>query len=139
MSKDGLSRLGDHFRCGPVAMVATRWGNDEGAREVAQRAGAVAEAMEGAAVVHAAYRLGVGALELRSISNMTGNHQQHVWRLVEALAALSSAVREMVRMLRGNQQDTAISSRPSVTAPGIIPLLKIVCGTNASQSCPVAM
>ena len=71
MSKDALSRLGDHFRRGPVAMVATRWGSDEAARKVVQRAGAVAEAMDRTAVVLVADRLGLRALELRSITNPT--------------------------------------------------------------------
>lgn len=99
---DALSRLGDHFRCGPIATVATCSGSDEAAREVVQRTGAVAEAMEGAAVVHAAHRLGVGAIELRTISNTTGDRQQQVWRLDDALAALGSAVCEMARILRGS-------------------------------------
>ncbi|MEE8154956.1 MAG: futalosine hydrolase [Phycisphaerales bacterium] len=98
---EALSRLGDHFRYGPIATVATCSGSDEAAREVVQRTGAVAEAMEGAAVVHAAHRLGVGALELRTISNTTGNRPQQVWRLDDALAALGPAVREMARILRG--------------------------------------
>ena len=98
---DALSRLGDHFHRGPIATVATCSGSDEAAREVVVRTGAVAEAMEGAAVVHAARRLGVGAIELRTISNTTGNRQQQVWRLDDALAALGSAVREMAGILRG--------------------------------------
>lgn len=99
---DALSRLGDHFRRGPIATVATCSGSDEAAREVVRRTGAVAEAMEGAAVVHAAHRLGVGALELRTISNTTGNRPQQVWRLDDALAALGPAVREMSKILRGH-------------------------------------
>lgn len=102
VSKDALSRLGDQFRRGPIATVATCSGSDEAAREVVQRTGAVAEAMEGAAVVHAAHRLGIGAIELRTISNTTGNRQEQVWRLDDALAALGSAVRETARILRGN-------------------------------------
>ncbi len=98
---EALSRLGDHFRRGPIATIATCSGSDEAAREVVQRTGAVAEAMEGAAVVHAAHRLGIGALELRTISNTTGNRPQQVWRLDDALAALGPAVREMARILRG--------------------------------------
>lgn len=100
VDKDAMSLLADHFRCGPIATVATCSGTDEAARQVEQRTGAVAEAMEGAAVVHAAYRLGVGAIELRTISNTTGNRQQQIWKLDDALAALGSAVREMAMILR---------------------------------------
>ena len=99
---DARARLGVHFRRGPIATVATCSGSDEAAREVVQRTGAVAEAMEGAAVVHAAHRLGVGPIELRTISNTTGDRQQQVWRLDDALAALGSAVREMAGILRGS-------------------------------------
>ena len=102
VDQDALNSLADHFRCGPIATVATCSGTDEAARQVEQRTGAVAEAMEGAAVVHAAFRLGVGAIELRTISNTTGNRQQQIWKLDEALTALSSAVRKMAIILRGD-------------------------------------
>lgn len=102
VDKAALARLTDHLSCGPIATVATCSGTDEAARQVEQRTGAVAEAMEGAAVVHAAHRLGVGAIELRTISNKTGDRQQQVWKLNDALAALGSAVREMAIILRGS-------------------------------------
>jgi futalosine hydrolase len=47
--------------------------------------------MEGAAVLHAARLLGARAVELRSISNRTGDRDQQDWRLPEAFAALKSA------------------------------------------------
>ena len=99
---DALSRLGDHFRYGPIATVATCSGRDAAAPGVVQRTGAPAAARDGAAVVHAAHRLGIGALEIRTISNTTGDRQQQVWRLDDALAALGPSVREMARRLRVN-------------------------------------
>jgi len=88
-----LSALSGTFRVGPIATVATCSGTDAAAAEVARRTGALAEAMEGAAVVHAARRLGVPAIEIRAISNSTGDRPNQLWRLAEGLAALGSSVR----------------------------------------------
>ena len=88
-----LGRLEPRFRCGPVATVATCSGTDAAAREVVRRTGAIAEAMEGAAVVHAARRLGVPAIELRVISNTTGDRDRQQWDLRGALESLGTSVR----------------------------------------------
>lgn len=96
-----LRRLRELFRAGPVATVATCSGTDEAAAEVVRRSGAVAEAMEGAAVVHAARRLGVRAIELRAISNTTGDRRRQVWDLPGALSALGNAVPKAVAAIRG--------------------------------------
>jgi futalosine hydrolase len=87
-----LGRLQPRFRCGPVATVAVCSGTDAAAREVVRRTGAIAEAMEGAAVVHAARRLGVPAIELRAISNTTGDRDRQHWDLGGALRALGTSV-----------------------------------------------
>jgi futalosine hydrolase len=95
-----LGRLGEVFRAGPVATVATCSGTDAAAAEVVHRSGAVAEAMEGAAVVHAARRLGVPAIELRAISNTTGDRARQVWDLKGALTALGHAVPKAVAAIQ---------------------------------------
>ena len=76
---------------GRIATVATCSGTDELAGLIAARTGAIAEAMEGAAVLHAARLLGARAVEIRSISNRTGDRDQQDWRLPEAFASLKSA------------------------------------------------
>ena len=81
------------YRSGPIATVASCSGTDEAAREVVRRTGAIAEAMEGAAVVHAAARLGIPAGELRAISNTTGDRTNQRWDLPRGLSALGKAVR----------------------------------------------
>lgn len=81
------------YRTGPIATVATCSGTDEAAREVVRRTGAIAEAMEGAAVVHAAHRLGIPAGELRAISNTTGDRNNQRWDMPRGLSALGDAVR----------------------------------------------
>lgn len=78
--------LADAF--GPIATVSTCSGTDALAEQVAARTGALAEAMEGAAVAQTALRLGVPAGELRAISNTTGDRARQVWDLPKALAAL---------------------------------------------------
>jgi futalosine hydrolase len=77
---------------GPIATVSTCSGTDALSREIAARTGAVAEAMEGAAVALVASRLGVDFGELRVISNTTGRRERQVWKVREALAKLSEVI-----------------------------------------------
>lgn len=76
-------------RRGVIATVATCSGTDAWAREVVARTHAIAEAMEGAAVVHAALRLGVPGIEIRAISNTTGDRLAQRWDLARAIDALN--------------------------------------------------
>ena len=94
-----LDRLSGTFRIGPIATVATCSGTADAAREVVRRTGALAEAMEGAAVVHAARRLKVPAIEIRAISNTTGDRAQQAWDLQAGLDALGRAAREAMTLL----------------------------------------
>jgi futalosine hydrolase len=73
-----------------IATVATCSGTDAAAHAVRMRTGAMAEAMEGAAVVHAARRAGVPAIEIRSISNTTGDRPKQQWNIAAAFAALGA-------------------------------------------------
>ncbi len=94
-----LSRLAGLFHTGPIATVATCSGTLAAAESVVERTGAVAEAMEGAAVVHTARRLGVPAIELRVISNTTGDRDNQKWDLPGALAALGRSLGEALGAL----------------------------------------
>lgn len=85
---------------GPIATVATCSGTDQLAGQIAERTGAIAEAMEGAAVVHAARRLGVRAIEIRAISNSTGNRPGQTWNIAAALDALREAVHASIEKLQ---------------------------------------
>lgn len=95
-----LGAAGD-LRIGAIATVATCSGTDDAAREVALRTGAIAEAMEGAAVVHAARRLGVPAIELRAISNFAGDRANQQWNINAALQALRNAINPYVERVIG--------------------------------------
>lgn len=92
-----LEKLSEVFPIGPIATVATCSGTDAAAAEVVRRTGAVAEAMEGAAVVHAARRLRVPAIELRVISNTTGDRAKQMWDMDGAFKALGLAVGQAIR------------------------------------------
>lgn len=83
---------------GPIATVSTCSGADALAFELRARTGAVAEAMEGAAVGVSARRvLGPEALfiEVRVISNTTGDRASQVWDLPGALAGLTRLARAL--------------------------------------------
>jgi futalosine hydrolase len=77
---------------GVIATVSTCSGTDALAAERAARTGAIAECMEGAAVLHAAHRLGVPAAELRVISNTTGDRPRQVWNMGLALSKLADVI-----------------------------------------------
>jgi futalosine hydrolase len=83
------ARLAPLGRTGTIATVATCSGTDAAAAEVVARTGAIAEAMEGAAVVHAARRAGLPAIEVRAISNTTGDRPRQRWDLPAAFASLA--------------------------------------------------
>jgi futalosine hydrolase len=87
---DVLRPLADQLA--PIATVSACSGQDDLARERAARTGAIAESMEGAAIAHAAHRLGVPAAELRVISNTTGDRAAQVWDLKTAFARLGSVI-----------------------------------------------
>lgn len=87
-----LERLATLGTVGGIATVATCSGTDTQAELVASRTDCVCEAMEGAAVVHAANRVGAPAIELRVISNTTGNRDSQEWDIDLALNTLGQAV-----------------------------------------------
>ena len=90
---EGLAAGISGARIGAIATVATCSATDAGAREIMERTGALAEAMEGAAVVHAARLLGTPAGEVRAISNWTGDREKQGWDLNAALETLAEIAR----------------------------------------------
>jgi futalosine hydrolase len=95
-----LGRLGMIGVTGSIATVATCSGTDEQAALVADRTGCLCEAMEGAAVVHAARLAGLPAIEIRAISNTTGNRDAQNWDLELAFANLGVAINVAVSALQ---------------------------------------
>lgn len=74
---------------GPIATVSACSGTDELAAILSGRTGAIAESMEGAAVGLVAARRGVAFIELRAISNTTGDRDRQTWDMRAALDRLS--------------------------------------------------
>jgi futalosine hydrolase len=93
-----LTARGIEHHAGAVATVSICSGTDELARAVAERTGAIAEGMEGAAgrmaAVHASRRAGraVPFAEVRVISNNTGNYDEQVWKIRDALQGVQRVV-----------------------------------------------
>lgn len=91
--------LGPAARVGPIATVSTCSGTDALALAIARRTGAVGEAMEGAAIAHALCHFQLQSptqpiefLELRTVSNTTGDRSRQQWDLTGALKALTDTV-----------------------------------------------
>lgn len=85
-------------RRGVIATVSTCAGTDDRAWEVVRRTGAIAEAMEGAAALFTARRLGgegVQVAELRVISNAAGDRPRQRWDLTLALRRLGALAAEL--------------------------------------------
>ncbi len=72
--------------------VSTCTGTDEAARSIEQRTGGSVENMEGAAIAHVAHLMGIGAGEVRGISNIVTNRDTKSWKLKDAAAAAQEAV-----------------------------------------------
>jgi len=97
-----LERLRSVGTVGSIATVATCSGTDEQADLIQNRTGCICEAMEGAAVVHTAQRLGIKAIEIRVISNTTGNRETQKWDINLALANLGKTINNAITALRGS-------------------------------------
>jgi len=97
---DWLGHHCDHI--GPIACVSTCSGTDAGAQKVVARTGAIAEAMEGAAIALAAKRIEPTVLvgEVRVISNTTGDRASQQWALDESLETLSDVLGRIANDLK---------------------------------------
>jgi futalosine hydrolase len=86
---------------GPCVTASLVTGLDSEAQELADRWGAVAESMEGAAAAHICALYGTPFLEVRGISNLAGDRDRAAWQVQRAVAAASSVARAIVDALDG--------------------------------------
>ena len=93
IAHDAAARLGVPIVRG--ATVSTCSGSDDLARVVQRRAHADIETMEGAAVAAVCRKREVPLLQLRAISNWTGDRDRGDWNLGVAVDALRAAVRRL--------------------------------------------
>lgn len=80
---------------GPIATVSTCSARDHRAADLAKRTGAIAEAMEGAAIAAGLCRLSstpTAFAELRVVSNTTGDRDAQRWDLEGALSRLGGLI-----------------------------------------------
>jgi futalosine hydrolase len=87
--------IGKPHRIGRIATIATCSGTDEAARLVVRRTRALAEAMEGAAVLSTSLAMGVPAVEIRVISNTCGDRPAQQWDFKKAAAHVSEIVENL--------------------------------------------
>jgi len=80
---------------GVIATLSEISGTDSRAVEIVRRTGAAVEAMEGAAVGLVAQRLGVAFVEVRVVSNMTGDRDRQRWHLELSMARLEAVARRL--------------------------------------------
>jgi len=85
---------------GIIATVSTCSGTDSLAHAMHDRTGAIAEAMEGAAVLLAAHRLGIPAAEIRVISNTTGDRDRQVWDFGAGFAGMRRVMEEIAGSMK---------------------------------------
>jgi len=78
------------------ATVSSCSGSQQRALDLAARSGAQVESMEGAAVAFACEQAGVPMVQLRCISNFTGERSLGCWDIEGSSATLQDAVRRVV-------------------------------------------
>jgi futalosine hydrolase len=81
---------------GPILTVSTVTGTDARAGQLAERHGAVAEAMEGWGVLTAALPHSLPVLEVRTVSNLVGVRDLTTWDLPSAFASLTRVGRQLL-------------------------------------------
>lgn len=101
MDAPRTARLGDVLGVPGVraATVSTCSGTDARADQVRARADADVESMEGAAVAVACRAAGVPLIQLRAISNFTGDREHAQWDLDRAVRAVQAAVVRALEVL----------------------------------------
>ncbi|KEO84936.1 futalosine hydrolase [Tumebacillus flagellatus] len=98
---EAVRQTGLAVHAGPILTLSTVTGTAETAAELARRIpGASAEGMEGYGVALAAHERGIPVLELRTISNPVGPRNRAAWKMKEAFAALETASKALMEVLR---------------------------------------
>jgi futalosine hydrolase len=92
MLKPGLSAQGQSLVTGPFVTVSCCSGTDQLANDIAQRSGGICENMEGAAVAQVCLQHKVPLIELRGISNMTGDRNPAAWDIPNAKNIAQQAI-----------------------------------------------
>lgn len=84
-----------------AATVSTCSGTEAASAEMARRTGAQVETMEGAAVAWASREAGIPVVQLRAVSNLTGDRDRGEWDVTTAAANVQAATLALLEALRG--------------------------------------
>ncbi len=95
MLKPGLVAKGQSLITGPFVTVSCGSGTDQIAADITARTDGICENMEGAAVAQVCLQHKVSMIELRGISNMTGDRNQSAWDIPKATAIVQEAICEL--------------------------------------------
>lgn len=96
MLKPGLNARGQNLLTGSFVTVSCGSGTDRRATDIAARTDGICENMEGAAVAQICLLHKVPLIELRGISNLTGDRNPKAWDLPKANDIAQQAVCELV-------------------------------------------
>jgi futalosine hydrolase len=88
---------------GPFVTVSTGSGTDASAREMASRTGGICENMEGAALAQICALYGASFIEIRGISNLTGDRDLSLWNVRKGAEAAQCAIRDLFHAWRDVQ------------------------------------
>jgi futalosine hydrolase len=96
MLKPGLIAKGQSLITGPFVTVSCGSGTDQLAADIADRTGGICENMEGAAVAQVCLQHKVPLIELRGISNQTGDRNPKAWDIPMATGIAQHAICELL-------------------------------------------
>jgi futalosine hydrolase len=99
-ARDALSATSSRRRCqwrsGPVVTVSTGSGNRADSDNLRHRTGALCENMEGSAIALVCHRFATEMVEIRGISNWTGDRDPAAWDLPLACSAAEEACNSLI-------------------------------------------
>jgi futalosine hydrolase len=96
MLKPGLAAKGQSLATGTFVTVSCGSGTDRLAADIADRTSGICENMEGAAVAQVCLQHKVPLIELRGISNQTGDRNQNAWDIPLAAGIAQQATCEIL-------------------------------------------
>ena len=99
LAAEASKDMGLNTHVGPFITVSQCSGTRTSSDILQKRFSGLCENMEGAAVAHICARYGVPMIEIRGISNLTGDRDMKKWNIPLAVSNCNKAISELVRRL----------------------------------------
>lgn len=96
VAERSAAAAGRRMGCGPFVTVSTGSGTDAAGEEMERRTGGICENMEGAAVAQVCALHGVSFIEVRGISNLTGDRDLSQWDVRKGAEVAQWAIRDLL-------------------------------------------